>query len=68
MNSIDTKLLAAAKIRDIPLNGPEAPQSVFEARTLLFEEELKDMEKLSHSIRSRDRQADASVDHHCRRW
>ncbi len=50
MNSIDTKLLAAAKIKGIPLNGPEAPQSVFEARHLLFEEELKDVDKLSHSI------------------
>jgi hypothetical protein len=50
MNSIDTKLLAAAKIRGIPLNGPEAPQSVFEARKFLFEEDLKDLEKLSHSI------------------
>lgn len=50
MNSIDTKLLAAARIKGIPLNGPEAPQSVFEARKLLFEDELKDMEKLSRSI------------------
>jgi hypothetical protein len=50
MNSIDTKLLAAARIKGIPLNGPEAPQSVFEARNTLFVDELKDMEKLSRSI------------------
>ena len=50
MNSIDTKLLAAAKIKRVPLSGPEAPQSVFAARKLFFEEELKDLEKLSHSI------------------
>src|SRR5713226_2251889 len=47
MNSIDTKLLAAARIKNVPFNGPEAPQSVFAARKLLFEDELKDMEKLS---------------------
>ena len=49
-NSIDTKLLAAARIKGIRIEGDEAPQSVFEARNLLFGEQLKDMEKLSHSI------------------
>ena len=49
-NSIDTKLLAAARIKGIRIQGDEAPQSVFEARNLLFGEQLKDMEKLSHSI------------------
>jgi hypothetical protein len=50
MNSIDTKLLAAARIKNIPINGPQAPQSVFDARQILFGEELKDVEKLSRSI------------------
>src|ERR1700730_16620976 len=47
MNSIDTKLLAAARIAGLPTEGPDAPQSVFEARNLLFSKELKDIEKLS---------------------
>lgn len=50
MNSIDTKLIAAARIKGIPIHGPQAPQSVFDARNLLFAEELKDVEKLSRSI------------------
>lgn len=50
MNSIDTKLLAAARIKGVPLHGDKAPQSVFEARDLLFGEALKDIEKLSRSI------------------
>jgi hypothetical protein len=50
MNSIDTKLIAAARIKGIPLSGPEAPQSIFEARDTLFGEELKNIEKLSNSI------------------
>ncbi len=50
MNSIDTKLLAAARINEIPLTGPDAPDSVFTARDMLFGDELKDMEKLSRSI------------------
>jgi hypothetical protein len=50
MNSIDTKLIAAAHIKGTPVDGPQAPQSIFEARDLLFGEELKDMEKLSNSI------------------
>jgi hypothetical protein len=50
MNSIDTKLLAAACINNVPLTGDSAPSSVFEARNLLFADELKDMERLSRSI------------------
>lgn len=50
MNSIDTKLIAAARIAGLPIHGPDAPQSVFEARDLLFEKEMQDVEKLSHSI------------------
>ena len=50
MNSIDTKLIAAARMRGIPLAGPVAPQSVAAARDLLFGEELKNIEKLSRSI------------------
>ena len=50
MNSIDTKLLAAARIKGVPINGPGAPQSVFKARNMFFAEELQDVEKLSRSI------------------
>ena len=50
MNSIDTKLLAAARIKNIPLTGDGAPQSVFDARDLLFADEFKDIERLSRSI------------------
>ena len=50
MNSIDTKLIAAARIAGVPLNGPEAPQSVFAARDLLFGEESKNIEKLSEGV------------------
>ncbi|HLG87161.1 MAG TPA: hypothetical protein VKZ79_08180 [Alphaproteobacteria bacterium] len=50
MNSIDTKLIAAARIRGIPIEGPQAPRSIFEARDLLFGEELTNIEKLSSSI------------------
>lgn len=50
MNSIDTKLIAAARIAGVPIHGEAAPQSGFEARDLLFGEQLKDVEKLSHSI------------------
>lgn len=50
MNSIDTKLIAAARIKGIPINGPEAPQSIFEARDLLFGEKLKNIEELAKSI------------------
>ena len=50
MNSIDTKLIAAARIAAVPINGPQAPRSIFEARDLLFGNQLKDIEKLSHSI------------------
>ena len=50
MNSIDTKLIAAARQRGLPLSGPEAPQSVAEARDMLFGDQLGDLEKLSKSI------------------
>jgi hypothetical protein len=50
MNSIDTKLIAAARIKGVPIHGAGAPQSIFEARDLLFGDELKNVEKLSHSI------------------
>jgi len=50
MNSIDTKLIAAARIKGIPIHGQQAPQSIFEARDFLFGEEIKNVEKLSHSI------------------
>jgi hypothetical protein len=49
-NSIDTKLIAAARLAGLPIHGDDAPQSVFEARDLLFGEQLKDIEKLSNSI------------------
>jgi hypothetical protein len=48
-NAIDTKLIAAARIKK-QLDGPSAPQSVFEARDVFFGEQLKDMEALSKSI------------------
>jgi len=50
MNSIDTKLIAAARIGGVPLTGSEAPQSVMDARNLFFSEELKDLDKLARSI------------------
>jgi hypothetical protein len=50
MNSIDTKLIAASRIAGVPIHGDEAPQSVFEARDLLFGEAMADVEKLSQSI------------------
>lgn len=50
MNSIDSELIAAARIKGIPLNGDKAPQSIFAARDLLFGEELKNIEQLSKSI------------------
>jgi len=50
MNSIDSKLIAAARIAGIPVQGDKVPQSVFEARDLLFGEALADVEKLSRSI------------------
>ena len=49
-NSIDTKLIAAARLDGLPIHGDDAPQSVFEARNLLFGDEFKDIEKLSNSI------------------
>jgi hypothetical protein len=50
MNSIDTKLIAAARMRGLALTGPDAPQSVSEACEMLFGEQLQDMEELSKSI------------------
>jgi hypothetical protein len=50
MNSIDTKLLAAARIAGLPLSGPTAPQSVFIARDTLYGKEMGDIEELSKSI------------------
>lgn len=50
MNSIDTKLIAAARIGGVPLTGSEAPQSVMDARNLFFSDELKDLDKLARSI------------------
>ena len=50
MNSIDTKLIAAARIRGVPLTGSDAPQSVMAARDQFFGEELKDIDKLARSI------------------
>src|SRR5436309_1809463 len=38
MNSIDTQLIAAARIKGIPTCGVHAPQSIFKARDLLFGE------------------------------
>lgn len=50
MNSIDTKLIAAAKVKGVPTTGPDAPQSIFSARDLFFSQELRNIEKLSNSI------------------
>jgi hypothetical protein len=50
MNSVDSKLIAAACIGGIVTTGPQAPKSVFAARDLLFGEELKNIERLSNSI------------------
>src|SRR5262249_31479644 len=47
-NAIDTKLIAAAIIAK--LMGSTALTSIFDARDLLFGEQLKDMEALSKSI------------------
>jgi hypothetical protein len=49
-NAIDTKLIAAAQIKGIPIEGDDAPQKMADARDLLFEAELKNMEELSKSI------------------
>jgi hypothetical protein len=50
MNSVDTKLIAAARMAGCPIQGEGAPQSVFEARDRFFGTQLNDMEKLSYSI------------------
>lgn len=49
-NAIDTKLIAAALIGGIPIEGPDAPQKMIEARDLLFGPEMKNIEDLSKSI------------------
>jgi hypothetical protein len=48
-NAIDTKLIAAARIRN-QLEGPSAPKLLFKARDLFFGEQMKDVETLSKSI------------------
>ena len=66
-NAIDTKLIAAARIKK-QMDGASAPQSVFEARDVLFGEQLKDMEALSKSITvAATGRRTASLDHHRRR-
>jgi hypothetical protein len=49
-NAGDTKLIAAAVIGGIPIEGQEAPQTMADARDLLFGPELKNVEELSKSI------------------
>jgi hypothetical protein len=49
-NAIDTKLIAAALIGGIPIEGLDAPQKMADARDLLFGPELKNIEELSKSI------------------
>jgi hypothetical protein len=48
-NAIDTKLIAAARIAN-KLNGPNVPETIFDARDEFFGDKLKDMEALSRSI------------------
>lgn len=50
LNSIDTKLLAACRARNIDPKSPEAPRTMTDAREVFFGEELKDSETLSRSI------------------
>jgi hypothetical protein len=56
INSIDSKLIAAARIAgDLPKTGdapqaPDVPKTIKEARQRYFGERLKDVEALSHSI------------------
>ena len=49
-NAIDSELIAAALIGEIPTEGDEAPQTMMDARNLLFGPELKNVEELSKSI------------------
>ena len=49
-NAIDTKLISTALIGGIPIEGGDAPQSLFEARDLLFGPEMQNIEGLSQSI------------------
>jgi hypothetical protein len=48
-NAIDTKLIAAARIAN-QLDGPQCPQTIFDARDQFFGQQLKDIETLSKSI------------------
>lgn len=51
VNSIDTKLIAAARLKGIDPEDPaHAPASMVEARNLFFGNELKDLDELAHSI------------------
>lgn len=56
INSIDAKLIAAARKEGCLSNyghahkAPDAPQSIMEARTKFFRDQLKDMETLSRGI------------------
>ncbi len=50
VNAIDTKLIAAARIAGVCPDGPDAPDSLFEARNRFFERELENPEELSKSI------------------
>ncbi len=50
INAIDTKLIAAAVIRGIDPEGPQAPASMMAARDAFFGHEIKDPENLSRSI------------------
>jgi len=50
INSIDSKLIAAAHSRGIDPESPVAPKSMIEARDIFFGQELKDPEALSRDI------------------
>lgn len=50
VNSIDTKLIAAARMANIEVDSPDAPQSVFQARNELFGTQLSDLDTLARSI------------------
>lgn len=51
VNSVDTKLIAAARMKGIdPEDAASAPASMAEARDLLFGENLKDLDALARSI------------------
>ena len=50
INSIDSKLIAAARLAGIDPESSKSPDTISEARELFFKEQLKDAEKLSRSI------------------